>query len=322
MLSYFAPALIALSSYTTVSPACDIASGTANWVVRAPGRTPSRTGTFVATDYMNVKGVDFNINWDIRHGQTGGNGTYVGSNGLSVEYGSGGKTFIMTGTFSPNCTAITWLTSKLSPPVGGTVWCAAWTVGCVSPSPPYGLTMSFLKTQGDNMVLQRAPAKAAVYGIYGPDNAPKNAKITVTVIPMPGTSGTKYTVDAEINTVHQAREDPNYPGAVDSDGPYSTWKAFLNPTAAGGDYTITVNCTSNCGGCVACFFLFHYMTEYSTNLMIFMIIILRCFLFHTLETRSTGELRSRTLRSATCGTAAVSPTCGFPLGTAFTATTR
>ena len=29
--------------------------------------------------------------------------------------------------------------------------------------------------------------------------------------------------------------------------PYATWKAYLNPTAAGGDYTITANCTG-CGG--------------------------------------------------------------------------
>lgn len=244
-----ATAMLALS--VAGAPSCDIAGGNANWVIRSSKRTPSRTGTFAATKYnTSVAGVDFNVNWDIRHGPGGGNGTYVGSYGVRIDYTTGPNQtqYFMTGTFSPNCTAITWDKQTKDPrPFYGSLWCSAWTVGCISPTPPYGLTMSFLKSQGDNMVLQRAPAKAAVYGIYGPETAPKGA-ITVTVIPMGGTAGSKYTVDAEINTVHQARADPNYPGAVDSDGPYATWKAFLHPTAAGGNYTITVNCTADCGG--------------------------------------------------------------------------
>ena len=49
---------------------CDIAGA---WVKR-DSRMPSRTGTWVAADIANVPNVDFNVNWDIRHGPRGGNG--------------------------------------------------------------------------------------------------------------------------------------------------------------------------------------------------------------------------------------------------------
>ena len=101
-------------------------------------------------------------------------------------------------------------------------------------------------THTHTSLLQRAPAKAAVYGVYGPSTAPKDAKVVVTVTDK--TSGSSYTVDAEINTVHQAQGDANYAGCTECPGPFATWKAFLHPTAAGGDYTITVNCTAGCGG--------------------------------------------------------------------------
>jgi len=223
---------------------CDIAG---EWALR--GRTtPSRTGTFGATDLVNVPSVDFNVNFDIRHGSTGGNGTYVGAFGLRMEVISSGVTTYQTGVFSANCTAITWDDATSKSATDG-VWCLAWTVGCTSPPPPYGLTLGFLQTLGDNMVLQRAPAKAAVYGITGPQaTVPKDASVVVTVTPTAG--GSSYTVDAEMNTVHQAPGDPFYVGCTECDTPYSpyaTWKAYLNPTAAGGDYTITANCTG-CGG--------------------------------------------------------------------------
>lgn len=159
---------------------------------------------------------------------------------------AGVTNYYQTGTFSSNCTTITWVlpsTVKSSGTAG--VWCKAWTVGCKSPDPPYGLTMSFLQSLGDNMVLQRAPAKAAVYGVYGPKaTAPKNAKVVVTVIDAKGSS---YTVDAEIGTVHQAQGNPAYAACTECPGPYATWKALLHPTEAGGDYTIMANCTG-CGG--------------------------------------------------------------------------
>ena len=226
------------------APACDIAG---QWVLRGK-RTPSRTGWWEATDFTGIKGVDFNVNWNIRHGPTGGNGTYVGTSGLRVEYTEGNPpvSYYQTGTFSPNCTAITWTTAAGAPAGLAGEWCKAWTVGCDSPTPPYGLTLSFLQTLGDNMVLQRAPAKAAVYGLYGPASAPKDAKVFVTVTNK--ASGSSYKVDAEINTVHQASDKTGYPGCTECPGPYSTWKALLQPTASGGDYTITVNCSSGCGG--------------------------------------------------------------------------
>ena len=75
-----------------------------------------------------------------------------------------------------------------------------------------------------------------MYGVYGPAGAPKDAKIAVTVVNNDG--GASYTVDAELNTVHQAKSDPNYVACTECPGPYATWKALLPPTAAGGNYTI------------------------------------------------------------------------------------
>ena len=240
--------LLGMPIVAIAAPSCDIAGA---WVLR--GRvTPSRTQTYVATDHSGDPGVDFNVNWDIRHGPEGGNGTYVGANGLSVQVIVYNGTTqqkevkIQTGTFSPNCTAITWEAPWDDHQTTSGVWCKAWTVGCSpEPNPPYGLTMSFFQTLGDNMVLQRAPAKAAVYGVYGPVGAPKDAKIAVTVVNNDG--GTSYTVDAELNTVHQARADPDYVACTECPGPYATWKALLPPTAAGGNYTIMADCTG-CGG--------------------------------------------------------------------------
>jgi hypothetical protein len=181
-----------------------------SWVRRGVV-TPSRTQTYDALDVSNEAGVDFNINWDIRHGPEGGNGTYVGASGLSVQVIEWNATtqqhelHTQTGSFSPNCTAITWdATPWDARSTTAGLWCKAWTVGCSpEPPPPYGDTLAFLQTLGDNMVLQRAPAKAAVYGVYGPEGAPKDAKITVTVVPKGG--GAPYTVNAEVNTVHQAQ---------------------------------------------------------------------------------------------------------------------
>ena len=156
---------------------------------------------------------------------------------------SGTSKWLEEGTFSPNCTAITFAPNDRNVTAGH--WCKAWTVGCDSPPPPYGLTMGFLQTLGDNMVLQRAPAKAAVYGVYGHEGvAPKTAKVTVTVT---SDGGASYSVDAEIGTVHQAKEDPNYAACTECPGPFATWKAFLKPTPAGGNYTIRAQCVG-CGG--------------------------------------------------------------------------
>ena len=105
------------------------------------------------------------------------------------------------------------------------------------------------------MVLQQQPAKAAVYGFT--TAGATGVKVTV------ATGGNVlYTVDASLDTTnHQPF------GATDGYGPlpctdcppYSmppfsllnkpvpAWKALLQPTKAGGDYTITATCTG-CSG--------------------------------------------------------------------------
>lgn len=83
----------------------------------------------------------------------------------------------------------------------------------------------------DHMVLQRAPERAAVYGVVVGDKvtgsrAPLPLRVTVTV---EAANGTSYTVDAEhVEIVN---------------GSYARWKALLKPAAAGGDYTISVECS-------------------------------------------------------------------------------
>ena len=51
-------------------------------------------------------------------------------------------------------------------------------------------------------------------------------------------------MDAELNTVHQAAGNPAYAACVAPSCPpaYATWKALLNPTEAGGNYTIKAVC--------------------------------------------------------------------------------
>lgn len=258
-------------------------------------------------------------------GTTGnGNGTYVGTNGLRIAVSSGNpvKTLYQTGKFTPNCTAIVW--DPVAPQnqnlhalgVVEGAWCKAWTVGCESPPPPYGLTLGFFQTFGDNMVLQRAPAKAAVYGVCESPSRTVTDFDNKTVSPKylhspgpprpdcrwPGNSAQKRENNRDSRThgwwpwtIHGRRgskhctsgagqprlsalhfcmvpRPPLFPCAnlrfltclsyclalrihtcldaacTECPGPYSTWKALLNPTTAGGSYTIIVNCTSGCGG--------------------------------------------------------------------------
>lgn len=102
------------------------------------------------------------------------------------------------------------------------------------PPPPFAAnpctsTVCFSWTQGSHMVLQQAPAKSAVYGtVVGPSTA----KISVTVTPA-GVDAVAYTTPATVTVTA---------------GGNSTWKAFLKPTPAGGNYTINAKCTSGCSG--------------------------------------------------------------------------
>ena len=105
-----------------------------------------------------------------------------------------------------------------------------------SPTPSFAFSSGF----GNWMVLQQAPAKAAVYG-------PIDANATGVEVTVTNTQdGSSYSVKAELNTTHQPV------GYIDagSNNPFpvtASWKALLNPTKAGGDYEITAVCTG-CAG--------------------------------------------------------------------------
>ena len=82
----------------------------------------------------------------------------------------------------------------------------------------------------DHVVLQREPAKAAVYGvIFG---AEAGTAVTVTVT----TSEGAKLYDAPGTVMHTEVKAPG--------GAYAKWKAFLKPAPAGGNFTVSVSCTS------------------------------------------------------------------------------
>jgi hypothetical protein len=85
-------------------------------------------------------------------------------------------------------------------------------------APPPANPLSFGATNGDWMVLQQAPAKSAVSGVL---NKSGSGPVEVAVS---GGSGAAYKVHATVTKL--------------VGGGYK-WKAFLRPTKAGGDFTIT-----------------------------------------------------------------------------------
>ena len=103
-----------------------------------------------------------------------------------------------------------------------------------APAPP---VFGFSPVFGDWMVLQQAPAAAAVYGTA----TASTKSVTVTV----SDGKTSYDVVAKVGK--DATHQPiGYvvPG-TGAQLPYTalTWKALLHPATAGGDYTITAKCT-------------------------------------------------------------------------------
>ena len=89
-----------------------------------------------------------------------------------------------------------------------------------------GKDLNFSNVFSDHAVLQMGPAKAAVYGYLG-SAAASTSSVIVTVVKEDDLSS--YTVNASVNIEKK------------------TWKAFLTPEAKpGGNYTITVKCTSGC----------------------------------------------------------------------------
>jgi hypothetical protein len=108
------------------------------------------------------------------------------------------------------------------------------------PAPAGPPPFSFTPGYGNWMVLQQAPAQAAVYGVLGPGGTAVQVTVTDTA------TGEAYTVDAALNSTNQpvGYQDP-------SGAPYpvtASWKALLRPTSAGGDYEISATCAGCTGG--------------------------------------------------------------------------
>ena len=91
-----------------------------------------------------------------------------------------------------------------------------------------------------DMVLQRAPAKAAVYGqmVGGGDGA--SVSVTVSEV-----GGSRYTVKALIAPApaYCLPSDPAHLGNGCAANYSASWKVLLKPAPAGGEYTITAVCT-------------------------------------------------------------------------------
>jgi hypothetical protein len=83
-------------------------------------------------------------------------------------------------------------------------------------APPSPSPITFNASMGSSMVLQSAPARACVYGLLGDGG-------TGATVAVSGTGTSAYKVQADITQ--------------------GGWKACLQPTAVGGDVTITAVCT-------------------------------------------------------------------------------
>jgi len=80
----------------------------------------------------------------------------------------------------------------------------------------------------DHVVLQRAPSKSAVYGVVFGAEAGTGVNVQVSS----SATGT-YNVQARVDTTRLGSDPLGY----------ATWKAFLKPADAGGNYTINASCS-------------------------------------------------------------------------------
>lgn len=90
---------------------------------------------------------------------------------------------------------------------------------------PCGSSLCFSGQFNDNMILQRAPYRAAVYGTLAPAGAP----VTVTLSGLSG-DGSAY--------------NKTFAGMSNPDG---TWKVLFEALPAGGNYSAAVSCAT-CSG--------------------------------------------------------------------------
>jgi hypothetical protein len=256
----FFPMLIAFASSTLSAhavassggaAACSMTGGSP-WVPQGGGRGGIASGQrlFSATP-TGAETFNMSICW--RHGPCGGgeHGTVSGNKVTMQVMNNGAVASTCEGTFSEDCNNITWspTPAKGKTPANpgcltSTSWCRAWTPGCTSPEPPYGSGFAFLSSIGSNMVLQQAPAKSAVYGIVV--GKPTSVKVTITDLD----KKTSYEVDATFNSTKQPF-GPEYVGGESDyasagayiNGPHLTWKAFLKPTPANTNVSISAVCT-------------------------------------------------------------------------------
>jgi hypothetical protein len=106
---------------------------------------------------------------------------------------------------------------------------------------------------GSNMVLQRGPGQAAVYGFLDLPASQNGATVNVTVT-QAGDTTPLFSVLATINVTQQpfgpdwgVRPCPSCQAIAGPFNPWNmplpTWKALLPPMAAGGNYSVWASCT-------------------------------------------------------------------------------
>ena len=113
------------------------------------------------------------------------------------------------------------------------------------------LLFGFDAVFGDNMVLQMAPAMAAVYGFMDYNASMAGAEVLVTLTPVGG--GAPVTVRAALNITYQTfgpdwgvRPCASCPDINPPFNPFNqplaSWKALLPPQPAGGNFSVTASC--------------------------------------------------------------------------------
>eukprot|EP00039_Didymoeca_costata_P020049 m.339850 g.339850 ORF g.339850 m.339850 type:complete len:823 (+) comp19004_c0_seq1:14-2482(+) len=238
--------LLLLPSLIASQKECKIGDAslfTKTWVI-AYNKTSSNGTSLLLTlnDATVLNSTSFNISISHIHSTRNGGfypGTIYPNRTVDLAmYGEDQDNVTCVGTIAEDCLSIQWSGKGC---IGAMSWCAAWSHDCQSPPPPYGYGLSFWSSLGDNMVLQQAPSKSAVYGVA----TPTATSVVVTVINH-DEGDSSYTVNATFNTTHQ----PFGPEFVNTKcekcvfpGPFTSWKIFLKPAQVGGNYTIIAKCT-------------------------------------------------------------------------------